>query len=319
MPFGRVPEGFFIVYNMLYKQVEGERKMQKPRMAIVGAGKVGSVMARTLYSRGYPFAGIISSTLASADKLAAEVGTLAGTKMTDLVQEAQMILIATPDRCIGEVVEQMAKNNHFKAGQVVIHLSGGLPVEILQPAREQGAWVGCMHPLQSFANKEHTGEMLAGVYFALSGQEEAIAQAKKMAEDFGGKSFIILDKDKALYHAAACIVSNYTVSLMHWAGQLYSRFGLSSEEALEALAPLLQGTVENIRKMGATQGLTGPVSRGDSITVGAHLAALASKQEKNLYTHLGMYTLGVALEKGSVDGEQALQMIKILTNKGDVK
>jgi predicted short-subunit dehydrogenase-like oxidoreductase (DUF2520 family) len=319
MPFGQVPEGFFIFFNTLYKYVEGESKMQKPKVAIVGAGKVGSVLARTLYSCGYQLVGILSSTLESADKLATELGTLAGTKMADLVQNAQMILITTPDRCIGEVVEQIAKDNGFKSGQVVMHASGGLPVEILQPAREQGAFVGCMHPLQSFANKEHTSEILSGVYFALSGQDEMITQAKKMVEDFGGRSFIILDKDKALYHAAACIASNYTVSLMHWASQIYSRFGLSSEEASAALLPLLQGTVRNIREMGATQGLTGPISRGDSITVEAHLAALASKKEKNLYTHLGMYTLGVALEKGSIDHEQALNMTKILKSKGDVR
>lgn len=286
--------------------------MQKPKVAIVGAGKVGSVLARTLYSRGYQLVGITSSTLESAEKLATQFGTVVGTKMADMVANAQIILITTPDRCIGQVVEQIAKDNGFKSGQVVMHASGCLPVEILQPAKEQGACIGCMHPLQSFANKEHTREILSGVYFALSGQDEMIKQAEKMVEDLGGRSFIILDKDKALYHAAACIVSNYTVSLMHWASQLYSRFGLSSEEASAALLPLLQGTVKNIREIGATQGLTGPISRGDSITVEAHLAALASEGEKDLYTQLGLYTLGVAVEKGTVNHEQALNIVKIL-------
>jgi len=292
--------------------VEGENKMQKPKVAIVGAGKVGSVLARTLYSRGYQLVGIISSTLESAAKLATEFGILAGTKAADMIKDPQIILITTPDRCIGEVVAEIAKDNGFKAGQVVIHTSGCLPVEILKLARERGAFVGCMHPLQSFANKEHTREALAGVYFALSGQDEMIKLAERMVQDLGGTSFIVLEKDKALYHAAACIVSNYTVSLMHWASQLYSRFGLSSGEASAALLPLLEGTVKNIREMGATQGLTGPISRGDGITVEAHLAVLASERDRSLYSQLGLYTLGVALEKGKVDHGQGVDIEKIL-------
>jgi predicted short-subunit dehydrogenase-like oxidoreductase (DUF2520 family) len=289
--------------------------MQKPKVAIVGAGKVGSVLARALSHHEYQLTGIVSRTLESAYQLAEEFNVAAGTTESAIVQNADIVFITTPDRCIGEVAAQIAKDNGFYPGQVVIHTSGCLPVEVLKAASEQGASVGCMHPLQSFANKELTSENLSGIYFALSGQAQMVEQAEKIVKAFGGKSFTILDKDKALYHAAACIVSNYTVSLTHWASQIYGRLGLSPEESAAALLPLLQGTVNNIREMGPTQGLTGPISRGDGITVNAHIGALESQTEKRLYKELGLYTLGVALEKGTIEEQQAAILNEILRDK----
>jgi len=286
--------------------------VQKPKVGIVGAGKVGSVLARGLSDRGYQLSGIVSSTLESASQLARELGVDARVRAADLMQDAEILFITTPDRCIGEVAAQIARENGFKRGQMVLHTSGCLPAEVLMPAKEQGAWIGCMHPLQSFANKEHTSERLASIYFALSGQVQVIQQAEKIVNDLGGTSFHILDTDKSLYHGAACIVSNYTVSLMHWASRLYGKFGLSSEEALAALLPLLEGTLQNIKEMGVVQGLTGPISRGDGITVKAHLEALENERDKSLYRELGMYTLKIALEKGTIDQEQAASIEEIV-------
>ncbi|MDF2635608.1 MAG: protein of unknown function DUF2520-containing protein [Pelosinus sp.] len=288
--------------------------MQKSKIGIVGAGKVGSVLARGLFAKGYQLTGIASHTLGSASQLGKELGVTTTIRAADLMQDTEVLFITTPDRCIGEVVAEIAKDNGFKPGQMVFHTSGCLPVEILEPAKKQGAWIGCMHPLQSFSNRESTGERLAGIYFALTGQTEVIQEAEKIVKDLGGISFQLLDADKPLYHGAACIVSNYTVSLMHWASQLYGRFGLSSEEALAALLPLLAGTVQNIKEMGAVRGLTGPISRGDGITVKAHIEAFENEVDKNLYRMLGLYTLGIALEKGTVDEKQAADVEQILRN-----
>jgi predicted short-subunit dehydrogenase-like oxidoreductase (DUF2520 family) len=99
---------------------------------------------------------------------------------------------------------------------------------------------------------------------------------------------------------------------MHWASRLYGKFGLSSDEALTALVPLLEGTLQNIKEMGVVQGLTGPISRGDDITVKTHLEAFENEVDKSLYSELGMYTLGIALEKGTVNQEQAASIEEIL-------
>ncbi len=50
--------------------------------------------------------------------------------------------------------------------------------------------------------------------------------------------------------------------------------GLDAEEARAALAPLVRTTVENWAALGPRRALTGPVARGDELTVAAQRAAV---------------------------------------------
>ncbi|WP_051275813.1 Rossmann-like and DUF2520 domain-containing protein [Desulfovirgula thermocuniculi] len=288
--------------------------MPKPAIAVVGCGKVGSALALLLKERGYPVAGVASRSYASAKRLAEAAGCPAYERPEEAARAADLVFITTPDREIAPVSRAIAEKGGFRAGQVVAHTSGAHPSGELKGAREAGALAVSIHPLQSFADVEAARRNLPGSYFALEGDEEALPLARQVAEDLGGKPFVIRAQDKVLYHAAACIASNYLVSLMHLAANIYARFGLSPREAFEALYPLVQGTVNNIRALGPAQALTGPIARGDAGTVAGHLGPLegVGDLEAQVYRLLGLYTVRVALEKGSIGEEQARELRRVL-------
>jgi len=287
--------------------------MDKPAVAVVGAGKVGSALAILLQKKGYPVAGIASRNLGTAQRLAATLGCPAYEKAYELTRRAGLVFITTPDREIAGVTEAISREGGFGPGQIVAHASGAHAAGELRGAKEAGAWVVSIHPLQSFADVEGAMNNLHGSYFALEGDEEALSLARQVVIDLEGQAFTIKADDKRLYHAAACIASNYLVSLMHLAAGLYRQFGLSRAEAFMALYPLVQGTLNNIKRVGLVQALTGPISRGDVTTIKDHLPALekAGEAELNLYRGLGLYTIRLALEKGSIDNEQAVQLRKV--------
>ncbi len=288
--------------------------MQKPALAIVGAGKVGSALAILLQKKGYPVAGVASRSLRSAQALAEALRCPAYENASELTRRAGLVFITTPDREIARTAERIAQEGGFFSGQVVAHTSGAHAAGELRGVKEAGALGVSIHPLQSFADVEGAIKNLPGSYFALEGDERALPLARQVVLDLGGKAFTIGAQDKPLYHAAACIASNYLVSLLHLATGLYQHFGLSREEAFRALFPLVQGTINNVRRVGPVQALTGPISRGDGATIQDHLPALkqVGERELNLYRTLGLYTVGVACEKGSIDRGQAAQLEKIL-------
>lgn len=292
--------------------------MDNPGVAVIGAGKVGSALAILLHNKGYHIAGVASRTMDSAVKLAARVNCPVFEDCARAAGNVDLVLVTTPDREISSVSKKIASDGGYRPGQVVAHTSGAHSAGELYGAREAGAQVLSIHPLQSFAEVEGAMENLPGSYFALEGDEGALRMGEKIVRDLNGKSFIIEARDKPLYHAAACVASNYLVSVMHLATGLYQNFGLSREQAIEALLPLIRGTVENIVRSGPVQALTGPVARGDVLTVKGHLEAMKniSAREKELYQQLGSYTVRVAMEKGSIDAKQGEELQKIF--KGDV-
>jgi len=285
----------------------------KPALAVVGAGKVGSALAILLQKKGYPVAGTASRTFSSAEKLARVLNCPAYKRPWELTRRAGLVLITTPDREIARVAQEIAGAGGFGPGQVVAHTSGAHAAAELRGVREAGALAVSIHPLQSFADVEGAMKNLPGSYFALEGDAAALSLARQVVDDLNGKALIIGAEDRPLYHAAACIASNYLVSLMHFATGLYRYFGLSREEAFGALLPLVQGTIQNVSRVGPAQALTGPVARGDAPTIASHLPALArvGKEELDLYRALGLYTVRVAREKGSIDDRQAAQLKEV--------
>ncbi len=284
--------------------------MSKPRIAVVGAGKVGSALALLLNRQGYPVAGVASKSMDSARRVAEELGVPATVKPEEVTGGADVIFITTPDRVIADVAAGITARGGFRTGQVVFHTSGAHAADEAGAVRRSGALAASLHPLQSFADVKMAMENLPGSYFALEGDPGALPLAEQIVRDLGGKSFSIAAADKPLYHAAACVASNYLVSLMHLATGLYGRFGLTRTESFEALLPLIRGTIKNISRVGPAQALTGPVARADGPTLTGHLQVLkgVGEQELDLYSRLGLYTIKIALEKDGINAEEAKKL-----------
>ncbi|KUK64926.1 MAG: hypothetical protein XE00_0106 [Desulfofundulus kuznetsovii] len=316
------PEGFFNLkpqkseaLSVKKNEVLNDQNIKKPSLVIVGAGKVGSALSILLHKKGYPVAGVASKSISSARRVADEVGCLATDKPEEVTLLGEIVFITTPDREIARVAENIASRKGFYPGQIVAHASGAHTASELRGVPETGSRIVSIHPLQSFADLRGAIENLPGSYFALEGDESAMIVARQIVDDLDGKCFTIRAEDKPLYHAAACIASNYLVSLMYYATGLYRNFGLSREEAFEALLPLVQGTINNVRRIGPVQALTGPIARGDGTTILDHIPVLKQfgKEESDLYNALGLYTVSIALEKGSINRDQAVQLNKIFS------
>ncbi len=288
--------------------------MNRPPLAVVGAGRVGSALAILLKRKGYSIVGVASKSIDSAARVAAEVGAVASTQPWEVTPAAEIIFITTPDREIARVAEKIAARGGFRGGQVVFHTSGAHSADEVGAARRFGALAASLHPLQSFADLKAAVENLPGSYFALEGDKGALSLAEQIVSDLGGKSFYIDAADKPLYHAAACIACNYLVSLLHLSYALYARFGLSQREAMEALRPLVEGTLKNVQRAGPVGALTGPISRGDGPTVRDHLRVLreVGEREIDVYKALGAYTVGIALEKGTLSPAGAEELLEII-------
>jgi predicted short-subunit dehydrogenase-like oxidoreductase (DUF2520 family) len=193
----------------------------------------------------------------------------------------------------------------------VLHLSGTLGSEVLAAAREAGAFPLAFHPVQTFAAPGP--RLFEGITCAVEGDREAVAFGRELAEFLGARPVEVRREDKALYHAGLAVACNYLVALAEAGRALLERAGLGPT-ALDALLPLLRGTVENLARVGLPGALTGPISRADLATLRAHLDALRERAPEflPLYRILGSRTVDLALRKGTIDERQAAEMRRLL-------
>lgn len=277
------------------------------KTGFIGAGKTGTALAMALSQKGCPVVAVASRSLSSAQRLAQLVpGCRVCHTGQQVADAAELVFITTPDDAIARVCSEV----RWHEGQSVVHCSGAHSVDILEPARESGAAVGSLHPLQTFADVDQAIRNLPGSTFALEAEEPLLSTLKGFTHLLNGNSVVIKPGDKVLYHAAAVFACNYLVTLVNLALDLWVDFGVPPREATRALLPLLRGTINNIDNIGLPGCLTGPVARGDLGTIERHLTALEARNPSLLstYKELGLQTIPIALAKGTVDEQRAKQM-----------
>ena len=280
----------------------------KPRIAIVGCGRVGSALAKFLSEAGYKLSGFASKSFSSAKKLADLTTTGHFTKIPwEITKKADIVFLTTPDSVISNICSSIAFNDGFKRDSVVLHCSGSLPSTILSSAKTCDAFIGSMHPMQSFALNGGNGSPFHGIIFAVEGDIQALHIAAKISSDLGADCIPIKTEDKSLYHAAAVVASNYLVTLLSLAFRLIEHAGISGSDTWRVLKPLIEGTLSNIEKAGIPAALTGPIARGDIETVKRHIEAIEKKSPEllDLYNTLGFHTIGIAESKGTLSKKSA--------------
>jgi predicted short-subunit dehydrogenase-like oxidoreductase (DUF2520 family) len=170
-------------------------------------------------------------------------------------EDADVVLLCVPDRAIADVARTVAP------GPWVGHVSGATPLAALAPHARRFS----VHPLQTFT-LERGAEQLDGAWAAVTAEDgDGEALATELARLLGLRPFPLADEHRAVYHAAAAFVSSYLVTLHRAAVRL---FAVASAPP-EALVPLMQRTIDNAFQM------TGPIVRGDRVTLDLHRDAIA--------------------------------------------
>jgi predicted short-subunit dehydrogenase-like oxidoreductase (DUF2520 family) len=148
---------------------------------------------------------------------------------------------------------------------------------------------------------------LHGATIAIEGDEQLAGLLAEMAEAIGGIPVRLAPGAKAAYHAAAVLSAGGFVALLDAIAELGRVAGLDEAGSLAIYGRLIEQTLGNARALGIAAALTGPMTRGDSGTLEAHLAALAAHAPDvlDLYRAAAEREIALALERGSLTPEAA--------------
>ena len=272
-----------------------------PTLNIIGAGRVGKTLARLWNATQLvQVQDVLCRTTASATAATEFIGGGTPTIHYADLRPASVHLLAVPDDDLQAAADSLTRLVDVDAA-TVFHVSGLLTSDVLESARINGARTASVHPIKSFADPAMAASTFASTPCGTEGHPVALEVLTRLFTEIGGETFTIDASQKALYHAATVIGSNYVVTLADLAQRCLVAAGVPVEQAKGILAPLLQGTMQNIVELGVTRALTGPIVRGDMATVIAHLDALEAWDPSiaNTYTDLATHTLVIAERQGT--------------------
>mgnify|MGYP002610984697 CR=1 FL=1 len=239
------------------------------RAGFIGAGKVGFSLGKYLKENGVEITGYFSKSPESAKSAADFTNTKLYKSIEDILSDSDTLFITVPDGQISKVWDYM-KNLDIK-NKNICHCSGSIPSTVFFDAENRGAYRYSIHPLYAISSKATSYLDLGKACFTIEGSDAHLAELKALFSEMGNTVVAISPDSKALYHAAAVMVSNQIVALADMGTALLVKCGFSEAAAAEALSPLLLGNAQSVAEKGAVNALTGPIERGDAQTVSKHL------------------------------------------------
>jgi len=272
---------------------------ERPTTGIVGAGAVGTALGVALTRAGWPVQAVASRDPARREHFHDLVdGARRFAEAQALIEEVELIILAVPD----DALAPLARSLRMYSGQAMIHTSGALGAEVLEPAMAAGTQIGSFHPLVAFADTERAVTALHGATVAIEGDDQLAPLLAEMAEALGATAVRLAPGSKAAYHAAAVLAAGGFVALLDAIAELGAVAGLDESGSLAIYGPLIEGTLGNARALGIRAALTGPITRGDVGTLRAHLTTLATHAPGvlDLYVAAARREIELAAARGSL-------------------
>ncbi|MDH5371790.1 MAG: DUF2520 domain-containing protein [Acidimicrobiia bacterium] len=237
------------------------------RLFIVGLGRAGTSLGLAAVRAGHDVVGVVgrSKVVARAALLDAPIFD-----WETEIPACDLIVVAVRDDVIAAASSSLAPLASRAAAAV--HLSGLTSVTALDPLREVGLDIGGFHPLQTMPNPQEGSIALAGASIGITADPPLDGRLNELALSIGARPFALDDSRRALYHAAAAAASNYVLTALGMAEEIFDAAGVP----FVAARALVDEVVANAFELGAAVALTGPIARGDLATVAAQISAVES-------------------------------------------
>ena len=263
-------------------------------VVLVGAGRAGRALTAAFRAAGMPYA------LVDRTDIVEQHGPPVFTSRANAVQQARAILVAVRDGQLDVALDELRLADGVQRGQVVLQVSGSAEPAARDRITAAGVHYGTFHPLLPLIDPSLASFRLQGSVIGIEGDASAYAVAARLAHRLGATTIEIPRDERAAYHAAAVIASNFPVTLAALAEGLLSRIGVDSVAAHRAVRALMAASVENLASAPrALDALTGPIARGDVATVRAHSTALhGSRPYHDVYEVLSRATLALMRARG---------------------
>jgi predicted short-subunit dehydrogenase-like oxidoreductase (DUF2520 family) len=168
--------------------------------------------------------------------------------------------------------------------------------------------------MQMFANPDVALAGLRGCTVGIEATAPLLATLEQLAHAIGCVPFTLPAGSRPTYHASAYYVGPFLIALLQEGAKLWHRFGANEAQAMQAMLPLLRGTVAAAVDGGLAKGMGGCVARGDIGTIHRHLQALDAHEPAAgaLYRELALRNVPLGLQRGTLSADRGAEIESLL-------
>jgi len=283
------------------------------RAALIGPGRLGTLIAHALSASGTPVVRVAGGSDTSRARLRAGLAGVRDVPLEEVTQGVSLVVIATPDAAIAEVVDRLVQADTLDESHGVVHLAGVHGLAPLRRAGLAGARIAALHPATTAPSGATDPSLLHGVAWAVTTVAGDRSWAHELVEGLGGDPFDVPEQERVRYHAALALASNAVGAAVVAARRLLSSAGI--EDPARLLGPISHASIDSAAAAGAPA-LTGPIVRGDVTTVREHLRAIGPDHLEVARAYRSLSQAVLEAVRPALDDEVAAELDVLLSEGG---
>jgi len=209
-------------------------------VGVIGAGRVGPVIAAALAGAGHGITGITSGS--DPDRVEAVLPGVPVLAADEVVRRSELVVVAVPHAELTGLVAGLADLGAWQVGQLVLHTDPAYGIDVLAPAAARGAIPLAVHPAIAFTGTSIDLRQLQDAYAAVTAPAAVLPIAQALAVELGCEPVVVAEAERAAYGEAIATATEFSASLLRQASALLGQAGV--DEPGRYLSTLVHSTVD---------------------------------------------------------------------------
>lgn len=206
--------------------------MQASRLGVgvVGAGRVGPVLARALAGAGHAITGISALSDESRERAEAMLPGVPVLDVAEVVRRSELVLFAIPGSELPGLVSGLAATGAWQPGQLAIHTAPEHGYGVFAPALAVGVIPLALHPAMVFTGTSLDLARLVEATVAVTAPAPVLPIGQALAVEMGAEPVIVSEADRPAYAEAVLAATEFSRAVVRNAVDALAELGLETPE-----------------------------------------------------------------------------------------
>lgn len=211
-------------------------------IGLIGAGRVGPVLALALAGAGHAITGVSAISEESRERAESLLPGVPILDVPEIVRRSELVLFAVPGEELPGLIRGLSETGAWQPGQLAVHTAAEHGHGVFAPALAAGVIPLALHPALVFTGTSLDLERLAGSTVAVTAPAPVLPIGQALAVEMGAEPVVVAEEDRAAYAEAVASAGEFARAVVRQAAEALEGIGI--ERPNHVLGGLVRAAVE---------------------------------------------------------------------------
>ncbi|MFC7766907.1 DUF2520 domain-containing protein [Leucobacter soli] len=209
---------------------------------MVGAGRVGPILALALAGAGHALTGVHAVGAESRERAESLLPGVPVLDVPEVVRRSELVLFAVPGSELPGLIHGLTETGAWQLGQLVIHTAPEHGHGVFAPALAAGVIPLALHPAIPFTGTSLDLARLAGSTIAVTGPAPVLPIGQALAVEMGAEPVVVAEDDRPAYADALSAAGELSRAVVRQATEALRDLGIAHPDRI--VGGLVRAAVE---------------------------------------------------------------------------